>query len=202
VRRLPEAVFETRTLARSAGKGAPMLALGAEVAVGDVARPETLAPALEGCAGVFSAFSASTDRQAWEVEYRGNVNLLSAGGRRAALRLQLARARGSPAGAEGRGLQGEGALPGGAARRWRRLRERFASARCSWRPCSWPLAGPWPSYRSSAVSCPLDLRGQRGPRRRPGIRVGHNRPPRARQPRLRHLSTRQIAARRRFRARG
>jgi uncharacterized protein YbjT (DUF2867 family) len=128
VRRLLEAVFETRTLARSAGKGAPLLALGTEVAVGDVARPETLAPALEGCAGVFSAFSASTDRQAGEVEYRGNVNLLSAGGRRAALRLQLARARGLPAGEEGRGLQGEGALPGGAARRWRRLRERFASA--------------------------------------------------------------------------
>ena len=79
-----KAVFETRALTRSADKGAPLLALGAEVAVGDVARPETLASALEGCAGVFSAFSASTDRQAGEVEYRGNVNLLSAGGRRAA----------------------------------------------------------------------------------------------------------------------
>jgi uncharacterized protein YbjT (DUF2867 family) len=48
------------------------------VVVGDVTRPETLAPALEGCAGVFSALSSTTDRQAREVEYRGNVELLSA----------------------------------------------------------------------------------------------------------------------------
>jgi nucleoside-diphosphate-sugar epimerase len=53
-------------------------ALSAEVAVGDVTRPEKLALALEGCTGVFSALSASTDRQAGEVEYRDNVNLLSA----------------------------------------------------------------------------------------------------------------------------
>jgi nucleoside-diphosphate-sugar epimerase len=53
-------------------------ALSAEVAVGDVTRPEKLALALEGCAGVLSALSASTDRQAGEVEYGGNVNLLSA----------------------------------------------------------------------------------------------------------------------------
>jgi len=48
------------------------------VRLGDVMRPETLAPALEGCAGVFSALSSSTNREAEAVEYRGNVNLLSA----------------------------------------------------------------------------------------------------------------------------
>ena len=64
-------------LVRSARKES-LRALGAEVSVGDVTRPETLAPALEGCAGVFSALSAATDREAVEVEYGGNVNLLSA----------------------------------------------------------------------------------------------------------------------------
>jgi uncharacterized protein YbjT (DUF2867 family) len=78
VRHLLEAGYEVRALVRSAGKGEALRALGAGVAVGDVTRPETLAPALEGCAGVYSALSATTDRQAVEVEYRGNVNLLSA----------------------------------------------------------------------------------------------------------------------------
>jgi uncharacterized protein YbjT (DUF2867 family) len=78
VRHLLESDFEVRALVRSAGKGEALRALGAEVSVGDVTRPETLAPALEGCAGVFSALSAATDREAVEVEYRGNVNLLSA----------------------------------------------------------------------------------------------------------------------------
>jgi uncharacterized protein YbjT (DUF2867 family) len=77
-RHLLEAGFEVRALVRSAGKGETLRALGAEVSVGDVTRLETLAPALEGCAGVFSALSATTDWEAVEVEYRGNVNLLSA----------------------------------------------------------------------------------------------------------------------------
>lgn len=78
VRHLLGANYEVRALVRRARKGEPLRALGAEVSVGDVTRPETLAPALEGCAGVFSALSAATDRQAVEVEYGGNVNLLSA----------------------------------------------------------------------------------------------------------------------------
>jgi uncharacterized protein YbjT (DUF2867 family) len=78
VRHLLEAGYEVRALVRSARKGEPLRALGAEVSVGDVTRTETLAPALEGCAGVFSALSAVTDREAVEVEYGGNVNLLSA----------------------------------------------------------------------------------------------------------------------------
>jgi uncharacterized protein YbjT (DUF2867 family) len=77
-RHLLESGFQTRALVRSAARGERLRALGAEVAVGDVTRPETLAPALEGCAGVFSALSSTTDRQAREVEYRGNVELLSA----------------------------------------------------------------------------------------------------------------------------
>ncbi len=78
VRHLLGADYEVRALVRRARKGEPLRALGAEVSVGDVTRPETLAPALEGCAGVFSALSAATDRQAVEVERGGNVNLLSA----------------------------------------------------------------------------------------------------------------------------
>jgi uncharacterized protein YbjT (DUF2867 family) len=77
-RHLLETGFEVRALVRSAEKGEDLRALGAEVSVGDVTRPETLAAALEGCTGVFSALSATTDREAVEVEYRGNVNLLSA----------------------------------------------------------------------------------------------------------------------------
>jgi uncharacterized protein YbjT (DUF2867 family) len=78
VRHLLEAGFEVRALVRGAGKGEPLRALGAGVAVGDVTRPETLPAALEGCAGVFSALSSTTEQQAEEVEHRGNVNLLSA----------------------------------------------------------------------------------------------------------------------------
>ncbi|HET7478676.1 MAG TPA: NAD(P)H-binding protein [Rubrobacteraceae bacterium] len=78
VRYLLEAGFQVRALVRSAQKGTVPRAQGAEVVVGDVTQPATLAPALEGCSGVFSALSAATDRAAVEVEYRGNVNLISA----------------------------------------------------------------------------------------------------------------------------
>jgi uncharacterized protein YbjT (DUF2867 family) len=78
VRHLLESGFEVRALVRSAGKGEPLRALGAAISTGDVTKPETLAPAIEGCAGVFSALSATTGHQAEEVEYGGNVNLLSA----------------------------------------------------------------------------------------------------------------------------
>jgi uncharacterized protein YbjT (DUF2867 family) len=78
VRHLLEAGYGVRALVRSAGKGEPLRSLGAEPVVGDVRRPETLAPALDGCAGVFSALSAGTEREAEEVEYGGNVNLLRA----------------------------------------------------------------------------------------------------------------------------
>lgn len=78
VRHLREAGFETRALVRSSEKGEKARALGAEPVVGDVRKPETLASAVEGCAGVFSALSAATEKEAVEVEYEGNVNLLSA----------------------------------------------------------------------------------------------------------------------------
>jgi uncharacterized protein YbjT (DUF2867 family) len=78
LKHLLDSGFEARALVRGAGKGEALRALGAEVVVGDVTHPETLPPALEGCAGIFSALSATTDKQAREVEYRGNVELLSA----------------------------------------------------------------------------------------------------------------------------
>lgn len=85
VRHLLEAGYEVRALARSARKGENLRSLGVEVLEGDVTKPETLASALDGCAGVFSALSSATEREAEEVEYRGNINLLSAA-RRAGVR--------------------------------------------------------------------------------------------------------------------
>jgi uncharacterized protein YbjT (DUF2867 family) len=78
VRYLLEAGHEVRALVRSAGKCEGLRSLGAEVFEGDVTKSERLAPALDGCAGVFSALSAGTRREAEEVEYGGNVNLLQA----------------------------------------------------------------------------------------------------------------------------
>jgi uncharacterized protein YbjT (DUF2867 family) len=78
VRHLLDRSFEVRALVRSAEKGEGLRSLGAETIVGDVTEPETLAPTLDGCAGIFSALSAATEREAEEIEYRGNVNLLRA----------------------------------------------------------------------------------------------------------------------------
>ena len=78
VRHLLGAGFDVRALVRSAERGRRLRPSGAQPVVGDVTEPETLAPALACCAGVFCALSAETEREAEEVEYRGNVNLLSA----------------------------------------------------------------------------------------------------------------------------
>jgi uncharacterized protein YbjT (DUF2867 family) len=77
VRRLLEAGYDVRALVRSAGKAERLRSLGAEPVVGDVTKPDTLAPAVEGCSGVFSALAAGPGRgDAETVEYAGNVNLL------------------------------------------------------------------------------------------------------------------------------
>ncbi len=79
VEQLLKAGFEVRVLVRRAEKGERLRSLGAEVAVGDATAPETLEPAVQGCSGVFSALGAGPGRGAPEmVEYRGNLNLLSA----------------------------------------------------------------------------------------------------------------------------
>ncbi len=71
--------FEVRALVRRPEKGERLRALGAELAVGDATAPDTLGPAVRGCSGVFSALGAGPGRGASEdVEYRGNLNLLSA----------------------------------------------------------------------------------------------------------------------------
>ncbi len=76
---LLEAGFEVRALVRRAEKGGPLRSLGAEVAVGDVTAPHTLVPAVEGCSGILSAVASGPGRGAAEtIEYRGNLNLLSA----------------------------------------------------------------------------------------------------------------------------
>jgi uncharacterized protein YbjT (DUF2867 family) len=78
VRHLLSAGFEVRALVRHTERGRRLRPSGAGPIVGDVTYPETLGPALDGCAGVFCALSAATKREAEEVEHRGNVNLLSA----------------------------------------------------------------------------------------------------------------------------
>jgi uncharacterized protein YbjT (DUF2867 family) len=79
VEELLGAEFEVRALVRSPQKAERLRKLGAEVAVGDVTRPRTLGPALQGCFGVFSALGVRPGRGSSEVvEYKGNLNLLSA----------------------------------------------------------------------------------------------------------------------------
>ena len=76
---LLEAGFEVRALVRSPEKGERVRSLGAELVVGDATAPDTLGPAVQACAGIFSALSAGPGRGAPEdIEYWGNLNLLSA----------------------------------------------------------------------------------------------------------------------------
>lgn len=79
VERFLETGFEVRALVRWPEKGTRLRALGAELAVGDATASDTLGSAVRGCYGVFSALGAGPGRGASEdVEYRGNLNLLSA----------------------------------------------------------------------------------------------------------------------------
>jgi uncharacterized protein YbjT (DUF2867 family) len=79
VRHLLEAGYEVRALVRSTGKVEHLRSLGAEPVVGEVTKPDTLAPAVEGCSGVYSVLAAGPGRGDPEtVEYGGNVNLLRA----------------------------------------------------------------------------------------------------------------------------
>jgi uncharacterized protein YbjT (DUF2867 family) len=79
VENLFEEGFEVRALVRQPEKGERLSAMGAELAVGDATTPATLEDAVRGCSSIFSALAAGPDRGASEdVEYRGNMNLLSA----------------------------------------------------------------------------------------------------------------------------
>src|ERR687894_2057723 len=79
VENLLEEGFEVRALVRQPEKGERLSAMGAELAVGDATVSDTLEDAVRGCSGVFSALAAGPGRGASEdVEYRGNMNLLSA----------------------------------------------------------------------------------------------------------------------------
>jgi uncharacterized protein YbjT (DUF2867 family) len=76
---LLEEGFEVRALVRRLEKGERLSAMGAELALGDATTPETLEAAVRGCSGMFSALAARPGRGAAEdVEYWGNMNLLSA----------------------------------------------------------------------------------------------------------------------------
>jgi uncharacterized protein YbjT (DUF2867 family) len=79
VENLLEEGFEVRALVRRPEKGKRLRAMGADLAVGDATTPNTLKDAVRGCSGIFSALAAGPGRGASEdVEYRGNMNLLSA----------------------------------------------------------------------------------------------------------------------------
>ena len=76
---LLEEGFEVLALVRQPEKGERLSAMGAELAVGDATTPATLEDAVRGCSSIFSALAAGPGRGASEdVEYRGNMNLLSA----------------------------------------------------------------------------------------------------------------------------
>jgi uncharacterized protein YbjT (DUF2867 family) len=79
VENLFEEGFEVRALVRRPEKGERLRAMGADLAVGDAMAPNTLKAAVRECSGIFSALAAGPGRGASEdVEYRGNMNLLSA----------------------------------------------------------------------------------------------------------------------------
>src|SRR5215217_3416501 len=79
VERFLETGFEVRALVRRPEKGTRLRALGAELVVGAATAPDTLGSAVRGCSGIFSVLAAGPGRGAPEdVEYRGNLNLLSA----------------------------------------------------------------------------------------------------------------------------
>src|SRR5215203_354766 len=81
VERFLETGFEVRALVRRPEKGIRLRALGAELVVGDATAPDTLGSAVRGCSGIFSVLAAGPGRGASEdVEYQGNMNLLSAVG--------------------------------------------------------------------------------------------------------------------------
>jgi uncharacterized protein YbjT (DUF2867 family) len=79
VENLLEEGFEVRALVRRPEKGEHLRAMGTELAVGDATASDTLGAAVRGCSSVFSSLAAGPGRGISEdVEYRGNMNLLSA----------------------------------------------------------------------------------------------------------------------------
>jgi uncharacterized protein YbjT (DUF2867 family) len=174
VRHLLVAGFEVRALVRSAGKGGRLSSLGAEPVVGDVTRPETLGPALAGCAAVFSALSAATERQAEEIEYRGNVNLLSAVRSSGASRFVYSSAL---------LVDHPLARKVGTLREKARFEEVLLGAdgvsstvlrpvSCSWRPCSWRSRDPWPSSPDASGDRPAESPQTTLPSPRAGLSRG------------------------------
>ncbi|MDX2230611.1 MAG: SDR family oxidoreductase [Leptolyngbyaceae cyanobacterium bins.349] len=79
-RRALDEGYEVRCLVRSQKKAAFLKEWGAELVSGDLCRPETLAPALEGVAAVIDAATArATDSLSIkQVDWQGNVNLIQA----------------------------------------------------------------------------------------------------------------------------
>lgn len=87
VRLLLDAGHEARAMARSEAKADVLRDLGAEAVVGDVRNPDSLAVAVAGCDGVFSALAGGPGRGSHdEVEHRGNLALLAAARRAGATR--------------------------------------------------------------------------------------------------------------------
>lgn len=79
-RRALDEGYEVRCLVRSQKKAAFLKEWGAELVSGDLCKPETLPPALEGVAAVIDAATArATDSLSIkQVDWQGNVNLIQA----------------------------------------------------------------------------------------------------------------------------
>jgi len=79
-RRALDEGYEVRCLVRSQKKAAFLREWGAELVSGDLCKPETLGPALEGVSAVIDAATArATDAlRIQQVDWQGNVNLIKA----------------------------------------------------------------------------------------------------------------------------
>ncbi|MGB3138911.1 MAG: SDR family oxidoreductase [Nodosilinea sp.] len=77
-RRALDEGHEVRCLVRSAQRAAFLREWGVELVRGNLSRPETLPPALEGIDAVIDASTARPSESVIEVDWRGKVNLIKA----------------------------------------------------------------------------------------------------------------------------
>lgn len=109
--------YDVRALVRSREKAARLLPDQADVIVGDVTDPQTLAPAVDGVDAVILTLGSSPQESAEEIDYGGVRNILSAlGGRRVRVVLMTAIGLTSRAGGYGNLLD------------WKRRSERLVRA--------------------------------------------------------------------------
>ena len=78
VRRALDEGHEVRCLVRSAQRASFLREWGVELVRGNITRPDTLPPALEGIDAVIDASTARPSESVMEVDWQGKINLVSA----------------------------------------------------------------------------------------------------------------------------